>query len=231
MVPVLFTPAEDYSAEIVGCAELQQVKTAKRDGTNEITITNFRFLSSPLPRAAVTRDNGNSLAGEQYAYAICRTPADLARRLMSPTANEAREIAEIESDPTIPETERPALVQARKGQGKFRNDLDERWGHACAVTGCSIRELLRASHIKPWSTSDNGERLDPNNGLLLIANIDILFEEGFVSFDDNGRMLISSDLSAAQRRQLGLPGSLKRKPTPGQRRFLAYHREVFGFPA
>jgi hypothetical protein len=122
-VPLLFAPAEDFSAEITGCAELQQVKTAKRDQTNEVTFTNFRFLSSPLPRAAVTRDNGNSLAGEQYAYAICRTPADLARRLAS--SSEADDIAEIEKDPTVPETERVALIKARLGQGPFREQLDE----------------------------------------------------------------------------------------------------------
>jgi putative restriction endonuclease len=91
--------------------------------------------------------------------------------------------------------------------------------------------LLRASHIKPWSRSDNDDRLNPDNGLLLIANIDILFDKGFISFDDAGRMLMSSRLWAAQKRLLGLPGNLKRKLPPGQRRFLAYHRDVFGFPA
>jgi hypothetical protein len=58
-----------------------------------------------------------------------------------------------------------------------------------------MRDVLRASHIKPWKKSSNDERLDPENGLLLLANIDILFEKGFVSFDDDGCMLVSKDLS------------------------------------
>jgi hypothetical protein len=228
-VPLLFAPAEDF-AEIEGCAELVWVKTVKREGTNEVTFTNFRFLSPPLSRDAVKRENGNTLANEQYAYAICRTPADLAQRLIPPSS-EADDITEIDQDPTIAETTRKELRDARRGQGKFRKDLDERWGDACAVTGCSVRDLLRASHVKPWRSSDHVERLDPANGILLMANIDILFDKGYVSFDDDGRMLTSSRLSAVQKRLLGLPGNLKKRPTSSERRYLAYHRQAFGFCA
>jgi hypothetical protein len=173
--------------------------------------------------------NEETIDGLEQLAATRGLPADLASRLAA--SNQADDLAEIEKDATISETERAALRWARLGQGGFRDKLDELWGEACAVTGCSIRDLLRASHIKPWCESDNKERLDPDNGLLLVANIDILFDKGFISFDDNGRMLISSKLTAAQRRMLGLAGSLKRKPTLGHRRYLAYHRGVFGFPA
>jgi HNH endonuclease len=221
-VPVLFAPAEDF-AEITGCADLIDVKTAKKDTVNEITFAKFRFLTPPLAKAAVKRENGKSLATEQYAYAICRTPTDLAKRLIPASSSEMEDLAKIEVDPTIKETERLELIQARRGQGKFRDDLDRRWSGACAVTGCSIRELLRASHIKRWSKSDNAERLNPANGLLLSANIDILFEEGYISFDDDGRMLVSSRLSYS------LPGNLKKKLKPEEAHFLAYHRATFGF--
>jgi hypothetical protein len=91
-------------------------------------------------------------------------------------------------------------------------------------------DLLRASHVKPWRNSDHVERLDPANGILLMANIDILFDKGYVSFDDDGGML-TSRLSAAQKRLLGLPGNLKKRPTSTERRYLAYHRQAFGFSA
>ena len=91
-------------------------------------------------------------------------------------------------------------------------------------------DLLRASHVKPWRNSDHVERLDPANGILLMANIDIPFDKGYVSFDDDGRML-TSRLSAAQKRLLGLPGNLKKRPTSTERRYLAYHRQAFGFSA
>ncbi|QDV39293.1 HNH endonuclease [Tautonia plasticadhaerens] len=64
-------------------------------------------------------------------------------------------------------TERRALVLSRVGQGQFRDSLMSVWGGRCAVTGLDLPVLLRASHIKPWRDSDNRERLDAYNGLLL----------------------------------------------------------------
>jgi putative restriction endonuclease len=61
-------------------------------------------------------------------------------------------------------TTRDALVAARMGQGKFRADLETIWNGGCALCTLTRRELLRASHIKPWSASNNAERLDPYNG-------------------------------------------------------------------
>jgi predicted restriction endonuclease len=135
----------------------------------------------------------------------------------------------INKDKTIPETTRKALIDARRGQGKFRQDLEQRWDKACAVTNCTIREVLRASHIKPWARSSNEDRLNPQNGFLLLANLDILFEKGFFSFGDDGRMLVSKDLSASDRRLFGLPKRLRRKPDAGEQRYLAQQRKSFKF--
>ena len=54
-----------------------------------------------------------------------------------------------------------------------------------------MNELLVASHIKPWSISDANEKLDIHNGLLMCPNHDKLFDRGYISFDDTGRILIS----------------------------------------
>jgi 5-methylcytosine-specific restriction protein A len=59
----------------------------------------------------------------------------------------------------LSETERETVVQSRVGQGRFRNNLINYW-KGCAVTGCKIISLLRASHIKPWRDCNNEERLD-----------------------------------------------------------------------
>ncbi len=93
----------------------------------------------------------------------------------------------------LPATTRKAVVDARLGQGKFRNDLIELWG-ACAVTGCSVPKMLRASHMKPWRDSDNSDRLNKFNGLLLTANLDQAFDQGLISFDVAGHILIKTDL-------------------------------------
>ncbi|MGE8406844.1 MAG: HNH endonuclease [Pseudomonas sp.] len=115
-------------------------------------------------------------------------------------------------------------IQARRGHGKFRQDLLEVWGGACAVTKLACTEVLRASHIKPWADSTEKQRLDSDNGLLLSANLDALFERGLVSFDQQGQMLVSQRLSPEQCQALGLPRPLRFVPgAVGE--YLKYHVE------
>ena len=125
-------------------------------------------------------------------------------------------------------TTREALIEARLGQGFFRAQLMASWNKRCAVTRAAIPALLRASHIKPWRLSNNVERLDPENGLLLIANVDAAFDAKLVSFSDNGIMLFSKKLGATPHSILGVPmnASLTRRPSAKQKDFLAHHREA-----
>ena len=74
-------------------------------------------------------------------------------------------------------TTRLVSTLARIGQGGFRDALMTIWERSCAVTSLTCPELLRASHVKPWSHSSRRERLDPNNGLLLAAHLDALFDK------------------------------------------------------
>ena len=91
---------------------------------------------------------------------------------------ERRVEVDIEDNRTIPETERQALILARRGQGQFRANVltIER---ACRVTKVERPEHLIASHTKPWRYSSNEERLDGENGFLLTPTIDHLFDKGF----------------------------------------------------
>jgi len=110
-------------------------------------------------------------------------------------------------------TDRQALVMARIGQGLFRERVLKHWGYRCAVTGCAIQQAIRASHIKPWSESTNEERLDAFNGLPLLATLDALFDRHLISFDGMGKMLISSELTKAER-QLVLPKERRLRQLP-----------------
>lgn len=87
---------------------------------------------------------------------------------------------------TPDETEREVLAKARIGQGRFRANLVAAWGkgETCALTGLDLPEMLIASHIKPWRESSNAERLDPMNGLLLVAHADRLFDRYLMSFQE-----------------------------------------------
>ena len=98
----------------------------------------------------------------------------------------------------------------------------------CAVTGCRNDRLLRASHIKPWPTSSPGERLCLYNGLLLSPHLDACFDSGFVSFDDAGRIIVSSELSEEDLKALGWHRQMRvseSKIDPKHRKYLAYHRK------
>ena len=105
--------------------------------------------------------------------------------------NIEKEIQKINDDPLLTPTEKDAIRKARIGQGKFRTDLLEYYEEKCVVSKINAPELLIASHILPWSESDNKQRVDKSNGLLLSSSIDKLFDNLLISFDDNGFMLIS----------------------------------------
>jgi putative restriction endonuclease len=111
------------------------------------------------------------------------------------------------------------------GQGGWRTDLLRYWRGQCAITGLTVEALLRASHIKPWRDSDNAERLDVFNGLLLGAAYDAAFDAGLIAFDDDGRIVISTSVADEQREAAGLDaGATLRAITDRHRSYLAYHR-------
>lgn len=125
-------------------------------------------------------------------------------------------------------TEREAMSLARVGQGRFRSAVLAHWNQQCAVTGCSLRQVIIASHCKPWATSTDAERLDPYNGLPLIATLDKLFDKGLIGFTSSGEMRISPVVSAEEKVRLGIPQSLNRPPSMELAHYLDYHLDLFG---
>jgi putative restriction endonuclease len=140
---------------------------------------------------------------------------------------ERRVEQEIDTNTAIPETERTALVQARRGQGRFRDNVNaiER---ACRITRVERREHLIASHIKPWRRSDNSQRLDGENGLLLTPTVDHLFDKGFISFENDGRVIVSPVADPVSLQRMGVDPERKINVgsfSAGQRGNLDFHRE------
>jgi len=143
--------------------------------------------------------------------------------LLDVTSEHVREdIEEIVSNKNIDDTVKASLVSARVGQGKYRNTLIDYWGR-CALTGYGDVRFLIASHIKPWRGSDNKERLDPFNGLLLLPNVDKVFDLGFITFEDNGEIVISSHLEEPDR--IGVVNNMSISLEERHRIYMAYHRE------
>ncbi|MCG9782640.1 HNH endonuclease [Vibrio brasiliensis] len=136
---------------------------------------------------------------------------------------EERIVSEIENS-DIPETEKLNISKSRLGQGKFRSELFRKW-KKCCMTGASLESVLRASHIKPWSQCNNKERLDPNNGLLLVANADCLFDSGLISFNSNGAVIKSKFLSDDEMELLLGGNKFSLTLNEEQRKYMDYHRE------
>lgn len=100
-------------------------------------------------------------------------------------------------------TEAERLVVQRVGQDIFRSSLIEYWQGRCPLTGIADTALLRASHIVPWKDcKSDAERLDVHNGLLLSALWDAAFDQGLVTFDDEGQPQFSPSLSDNARTEL-----------------------------
>jgi putative restriction endonuclease len=132
---------------------------------------------------------------------------------------------------TLPRTtEAERLVVQRVGQDVFRAGLLEYWQGRCAVTGLAVPALLRASHIKPWADcGTDAERLDVFNGLLLAPHLDAAFDGGWITFDDDGAMRVSTRLDDRALAILGLGKPLRLVGLlPRHGAYLAWHRvEVF----
>jgi hypothetical protein len=141
--------------------------------------------------------------------------------------NVTQKVLEITTDENLSTTEKEALTKFRVGQGLFRARLMSRWKEQCAVSSCQTSALLIASHIVPWSKSTTkAQRLEPCNGLLLAAPIDKLFDLGYISFDEQFKIVISKELKILDQKAFCVDPSmsLKQRPTdilPS----LKWHRE------
>jgi predicted restriction endonuclease len=126
-------------------------------------------------------------------------------------------------------TDREALVKQRVVQGRFRFSLLQTWHGACSATGASDASMLVASHIKPWRLCLDGERLDPYNGLLLSPNLDQAFDKGYISFADDGSLLIQSGREESLR-AFGIHAGIHLRQLHDRHRpYLAQHRRLHGY--
>ena len=206
------------------------------------------LLRSFLPaKYSPLQDNGN---GIQSVY-LAEVPENMADALIGLIGYEAQVIAQaasnvlpvpsddldvwetrleqqIASNPTIIATDREALIRARRGQGLFKERVGQ-IENCCRVTKVDNPTHLIASHCKPWRDSTNEERLNGENGLLLTPSIDHLFDRGFISFEDTGRLIISPVAHRPSLRRMGIDTEQAVSVggfTSGQKAFLDFHRNA-----
>lgn len=123
----------------------------------------------------------------------------------------------------LDQTEKEQVIKSRIGQSIFKKNLLKN-EEKCKLCGVSDKHFLIASHIKPWSQSNHRERLDINNGLLLCPNHDALFDKGYISFGDDGRILISNSLDEVLN-FLNIHNNLRIQMNEMQRQYMEWHRE------
>lgn len=123
----------------------------------------------------------------------------------------------------VTETEKEQVIKSRIGQSMFKKallDIEKN----CKLCDVTDERFLVASNIKPWSQSNNQERLDADNGLLLCPNHDVLFDKGYISFDD-GAILISDSLDETSRIFLNINDKLRIQMNEIQLLYMNWHRE------
>ena len=192
-----------------------------------LTFERISDIANELKQTISKRDRYNTLKGvsdivsglKRFAEYI---HSDYKKKLEDSILSEHNHI---NNDNSLNLTEKEALITSRVGQGIFRQKLIEYW-KGCSVTKCQNYSLLMASHIKPWRKSNNYQRLDVYNGLLLIPNIDKLFDRGYISFSKTGKIIFSDFLPSEDKRIFNLTQSLRLVHLEdGHLPYLQYHRE------
>lgn len=126
----------------------------------------------------------------------------------------------------VSKTKRETIINARLGQQHFRRQLIQRW-QSCSVTDINKRDVLLASHIKPWRLSSDGEKLDAYNGLLLTPALDRLFDKGIVTFRQNRKIVLSNQLTSWEYQKMGIDSSMELRELPVRTNdYLEYHRDA-----
>ena len=90
-------------------------------------------------------------------------------------------------------------IQTRRGQAKFREALLAAYNRRCAVTGCSIVELLEAAHIRPHAEQPD---YSLSNGLLLKADIHTLYDLKLLSIDQRCIVHLAPSVQFSEYRHL-----------------------------
>lgn len=130
----------------------------------------------------------------------------------------------MESPIVLDKTEKESVVKARIGQSIFKKALLA-VEKKCKLCGVSDERFLVASHIKPWSQSNDKERLDVNNGLLFCPNHDSLFDKGYISFNKGGSILISDSIDEVTKVFLNTNETMWIELNEQQQKYMNWHRE------
>ena len=214
--------AKSYLGTIKTLSELANDNELMARALTSLTSqSNFNEVASRIRVLAIFKER-NKRYNNRFSCALSKYSEYLAEGYGS---DREFDIDSILEDKDLSNTERINLVKSRIGQGTFRQKLISYWS-ACAITGLKDTSLLVASHIKPWRASNNGERLNAFNGLLLSPNLDKVFDAGLLTFEPSGYIKLSPLLIEADK--LGITPNMCVSLTMQHEPFMSFHRtEVY----
>lgn len=184
----------------------------------------YTFLPDYLGDYVDLVSAGNALAlpsaatGSLKSKVAAATLPNRKKRAIKSTDRVLQQIA------NLPTTEKTAITKQRVGQGLFKRLLLYKYHCQCTLCGITTQEMLVGSHIKAWSDCNDSEKLDENNGLLLCAHHDALFDKHLISFTDTGTPLVASILSASDQAELQIGSIPSIAVDPAMVAYLTEHR-------
>ena len=134
-----------------------------------------------------------------------------------------KELESLYNHSEMSRTESQSIIRTRIGQGAYREKLIQKYGCQCIICGLRNKKLLIASHIKEWIVSDDNERVDENNGLLLCSIHDALFDKHLISIDCDNKIVLSNQLSQHDIEILNLPDKITYEFSSKTKDYLQYH--------
>jgi putative restriction endonuclease len=161
-----------------------------------LKLVNFASLDPELRERGVSGMPNTSQADRQIwteFYGRWDALADASVVDVVETVQPSLRARELEPLPPSGSTEVTREATVRRGQSFFRGAVMAAHDWKCCVTGITALELLRASHIVPWSQNVD-LRLDPRNGLCLNALHDAAFDRGLITFSTSFELCLSSRL-------------------------------------
>ena len=122
-------------------------------------------------------------------------------------------------DPATVEDARQRTMRSiaqRRGQRAFRQSLLRAYEGKCAITSCSIPDVLDAAHIYPYQGPETNH---VTNGLLLRADFHTLFDCGLIAVDPDSltvlvkEQLLGSTYGTYDNQPLGVPQNPAQRPS------------------
>lgn len=121
-------------------------------------------------------------------------------------------------------------VNNRPWQNKWRNKVLKETIH-CAISKCEDERILEACHIKPVANclqDKSGDETNANNGIMLTPTFHKLFDDGFISFDNNNTLLLSTHINSINFEKLNIQNNQSASicNLKSRIKFLEWHRKT-----